>query len=151
MPYTLSEHESKELLREAGIAVPPEHLVATADEAVRAAGELGGSVALKLCGRGIAHKTERNLVRLALATADQVRAAGAELLAARRPEDGDAGLLVCPMIAGRRELIAGVVRDPTFGPCVMLGLGGIFAEVVGDVAFAVAPLRKGDAEELIDA
>ncbi len=59
MPYTLSEHESKELLREAGIAVPPEHLVATADEAVRAAGEVGGPVALKLCGRGIAHKTER--------------------------------------------------------------------------------------------
>jgi len=112
---------------------------------------VGGPVALKLCGRGIAHKTERNLVRLALSTPDQVRAAGVELLKARRPEDGDARLLVCPMVPGRRELIAGLVRDPTFGPCVMLGLGGVFAEAAGDVAFAVAPLRDGDAEELIDA
>ncbi len=55
------------------------------------------------------------------------------------------------MVPGRRELIAGLVRDPTFGPCVMLGLGGVFAEAAGDVAFAVAPLRDGDAEELIDA
>jgi succinyl-CoA synthetase beta subunit len=151
MAYTLSEHESKDLLRAAGISVPSEHLVATAAEAVRAAELLAGPVALKLCGRGIAHKTERNLVRLGLTTADQVRSAGAELLAARCSEDGDARLLVCPMIPGRRELIAGLVRDPTFGPCVMLGLGGIFAEAAGDVAFAVAPLRDGDAEELIDA
>src|SRR5437868_8858297 len=151
MTYTLSEHESKELLRQAGMSVPPEHLVATVDEALRAAAQLGGAVALKLCGRGIAHKTERNLVRLGVATADDVRAAGAELLAARQPDDVDAALLVCPMISGRRELIAGLVRDPTFGPCVMLGLGGIFAEVVRDVAFAVAPLRDGDAEALIDA
>jgi succinyl-CoA synthetase beta subunit len=151
MPYTLSEHESKELLRDAGISVPPEHLVATADAAVHAAERLGGRVALKLCGRGIAHKTERNLVRLGLTTAHEVRAAGAELLAAGRSDEGDASLLVCPMVSGRRELIAGLVRDPTFGPCVMLGLGGIFAEVAGDVAFAVAPLRDGDAEDLIDA
>ena len=54
-------------------------------------------------------------------------------------------------VSGRREVIAGMVRDATFGPCVMLGLGGIFAEAVGDVAFAVAPLAKGDAEDLIDA
>ena len=94
---------------------------------------------------------ERNLVRLGLTTADEVRRAGADLLAARRAEDGDAGLLVSPMVYGRRELIAGLVRDPTFGPCVMLGFGGIFAEVAGDVAFAVAPLADGDADELIDA
>ena len=151
VPHTLSEHESKELLRAAGIAVPPERLVADADAAARAATALGFPVAVKLCGRGIAHKTERNLVRLALRDAEAVRHAGAELLGARRPEDGDAGLLVVPMIAGRREIIAGLVRDPVFGPCVMLGLGGIFAETVGDVAFAVAPLVGADAEELIDA
>jgi acetyl-CoA synthetase (ADP-forming) len=106
---------------------------------------------LKLCGRKIAHKTERGLVRLALAVAQAVRSAAVALLAARRADDGDAWLLVCRMVAGRREVIAGLVRDPQFGPCVMLGLGGIFAEAVGDVAFAVAPLAKGDAEDLIDA
>lgn len=151
MSMTLSEHESKELLRSAGISVPEEHLAESPDAAVRAAGALGYPVALKLCGRRIAHKTERGLVRLSLRDADAVRAAAESLLAARRPEDGDAKLLVCRMVAGRREVIAGLVRDATFGPCVMLGLGGIFAEAVGDVAFAVAPLAPGDAEDLIDA
>ncbi len=149
--HTLSEHESKELLRAAGIAVPPEHLVADAEAAVRAATALGLPVGVKLCGRGIAHKTERNLVRVALGDAESVRRAAADLLSARRPEDGDADLLVVPMIPGKREVIAGLIRDPVFGPCVMLGLGGIFAEVVGDVAFAVAPLIGDDAEDLIDA
>ena len=151
MSHTLSEHESKDLLREAGIDVPPEHLVETTAAAVGAAEALGFPVALKLCGRRIAHKTEHNLVRLALADAAAVRRAGDELLAARRVEDGDARLLVSRMVSGRREVIAGLVRDPVFGACVMLGLGGIFAEVVGDVVFAVAPLAAGDAEELIDA
>jgi acetyl-CoA synthetase (ADP-forming) len=151
MSYTLSEHESKELLRAAGIDVPPEHLVETADEAVRAAQALGFPVALKLCGRTIAHKTEQNLVRLGLPDTDAVRRAGEALLAARASDDGNVRLLVCRMVSGRRELIAGLARDPVFGACVMLGLGGIFAEVVGDAAFAVAPLRDGDAEELIDA
>jgi succinyl-CoA synthetase beta subunit len=151
MSYTLSEHESKQLLRGAGIPVPEDHLVDTADAAVRAAESLGFPVALKLCGRKIAHKTERGLVRLGLGDAGAVRAAAEALLAARRADDGEAKLLVCRMVGGRRELIAGLVRDPQFGPCVMLGLGGIFAEAVGDVAFAVAPLAKGDAEDLIGA
>ena len=149
--HTLSEHESKELLRAAGVDVPHDRLVDDAGAAVRAAEELGFPVALKLCGRKIAHKTERGLVRLGLGSAEAVREAADALLAARRPDDGDARLLVCRMVAGRRGLIAGLVRDPQFGPCVMLGLGGIFAEALGDVAFAAAPLARGDAEDLIDA
>jgi acetyl-CoA synthetase (ADP-forming) len=149
--YTLSEHESKGILRAAGIDVPPEHAVVNVQDAIGAAETLGFPVALKLCGRGIAHKTERGLVRLGLTDSQGVRRAGEALLAARRAEDGDAGLLVCPMVRGGRELIAGLVRDPVFGPCVMLGMGGIFAEALGDVAFAVAPLVGADAEGLIDA
>ena len=118
---------------------------------MQAAADLGFPVALKLCGRKIAHKTERGLVRLGLHDAAAVRAAAEALLAARRPDDGDARVLVCRMVSGRREVIAGLVRDPQFGPCVMLGLGGIFAEALGDVAFAAAPLARGDAEDLIDA
>jgi len=151
MPHTLSEHESKLLLAGAGIAIPDERLVDSAEDAAQAAADLGYPVVLKLCGRKIAHKTERGLVRLNLHDAAAVRAAAEALLAARRPEDGDAHILVCRMVSGRREVIAGLVRDPQFGPCVMLGLGGIFAEAVGDVAFAVAPLARGDAEDLIDA
>jgi len=151
MAHTLSEFESKQLLAEAGIPIPDERLASSADEAVRAAEELGYPVALKLCGRGIAHKTERNLVRLDLAGAEEVRSQADELLDSRRPQDGDARVLVQRMVPGRRELIAGLMRDPQFGPCVMFGLGGIFAELVADVAFAVAPLAPHDAEELIQA
>jgi acetyl-CoA synthetase (ADP-forming) len=151
VPYTLSEHESKRLLAAAGVAIPEERLVDSPDAAARAAAELGLPVVLKLCGRGIAHKTERGLVRLDLRDEAALRGAARELLAARRPGEEDARLLVARMRRGRRELIAGLVRDPQFGPCVMLGLGGIFAEALRDVAFAVAPLERGDAQDLIRA
>jgi acetyl-CoA synthetase (ADP-forming) len=151
MSVLLSEHESKQLLAQAGLPVPPERLVHAPEAAARAAAELGFPVALKLCGRGIAHKTERGLVRLGAADAAAAARAAAELLACRRAGEEAAGVLVAPMARGRRELIAGLVRDAQFGPCVMLGLGGIFAEALGDVAFAAAPLDEPDAQELIEA
>ena len=151
MTHTLSEHESKQLLAEHGIPVPPERLAASRQEAVRAASELGHPVVAKLCGRGIAHKSERNLVHLDLRDDDAVGRAADELLAARRLGEEDARVLIQPMAHGRRELIAGLVRDDQFGPCVMIGLGGIFAEALEDVAFAVAPLQPGDAADLIAA
>jgi acetyl-CoA synthetase (ADP-forming) len=104
----------------------------------------------KLCGATIAHKTERGLVRLALRDAESVRAAAADLLGAATPDDGDVGVLVGEMVKGTRELIAGLVRDPQFGPCVMLGVGGVLAEAVADVAFRLVPLDRVDAEDLID-
>jgi acetyl-CoA synthetase (ADP-forming) len=149
--YTLSEFESKRLLAESGIPIPREHLVHSVEEAARAAETLGYPVVLKLCGRGIAHKTERNLVRLDLMSEEFVRQSAEDLLALRSADESDAGVLVQPMLQGRREVIAGLVRDEQFGPCVMLGLGGVFAEVLGDVAFAVAPLAPFDAEDLIEA
>ena len=151
MSHTLSEHESKQLLADAGIPIPEERLVSSPDEAVSAAEALGYPVAMKLCGRGIAHKTERNLVCLGVASAEEVRRQAAELLEKRRPEESGAGVLVQSMVSGRRELIAGLMRDPQFGPCVMFGLGGVFAELIGDVAFAVAPFDRQDAEDLIHA
>ena len=147
---TLSEAESKALLARHGIPVPAEELVDSAEEAAAAAGRIGYPVVVKLCGRAIAHKTERGLVKLNLRDAAAVEAAATDLLAAARPEDGDVGLLVGAMVSGARELIAGFVRDDEFGPCVMLGIGGIFAEALGDVAFRLAPLQPVDADELID-
>jgi acetyl-CoA synthetase (ADP-forming) len=147
---TLSEHESKQRLAALGVAVAPERLVSSAAEAALAAVEVGCPVAVKLCGDAIAHKTERNLVRLGVGDADQARRAAEELLAAARPEDGDVGVLVATMVSGRRELIAGCVQDPTFGPCVMLGIGGIFAEALADVVFRLVPLTPADAENMID-
>lgn len=147
---TLSEADSKRLLANHGIPVAPEREVGSADEAVAAAGELGYPVVAKLCGPSIAHKTERGLVRLGLRDAEAVRTAAADLLAAARPDDGEVSVLVASMVKGNRELIAGLVRDPQFGMCVMLGVGGIFAEALADVAFRLVPVTRVDAEELID-
>ena len=128
-----------------------ERTAADADAAVAAADAIGYPVVLKLCGDTIAHKTERGLVRLGLRDAAAVRdAADAAARARPRPDDGAVELLVAPMVRGNRELIAGLVRDPQFGPCVMLGVGGVLAEALGDVAFRLVPLTDLDADELID-
>jgi acetyl-CoA synthetase (ADP-forming) len=147
---TLSEFESKRRLAAAGIPVAEERLCPDAAGAAAAAAAIGFPVALKLCGSAIAHKTERGLVRLGLGDEVAVRAAAAELLAAARPEDGRVDLLVARMVSGKRELIAGCASDPTFGRCVMLGIGGIFAEVLADVVFRLVPLSRVDALEMLD-
>jgi acetyl-CoA synthetase (ADP-forming) len=105
---------------------------------------------VKLCGAAIAHKTERGLVRLGLRTPDEVREAAGALLAAANPDDGAVALLVAPQVKGARELIAGLHRDEQFGPCVMVGVGGVLAEAFGDVAFRLAPLEPVDAEDMLD-
>ena len=148
MPSTLSEHASKELLAGFGVPCAREALAETPQAAAEAASGIGFPVVLKLCGDAIAHKTERRLVRLGLANAEAVREAGEELLALARPGDGDVGLLVAEQVGGSRELIAGLVRDPQLGPCVMLGLGGILTEALGDVVFASAPLCEAEAKRL---
>lgn len=150
MSRTLSEADSKALLAGHGVPVLPERLAPTAADAAAAADELGYPVVAKLCGDAIAHKTERGLVKLRLADADAVRRAADDLLAAARPEDGATGVLVAPMVSGNRELIAGLHHDPQFGMTVMLGVGGILAEAVADVAFRMVPVSAVDAEELID-
>ena len=147
---TLSEAASKDLIAAYGVPVPAEELAASAADAGAAADRIGYPVVTKLCGPSIAHKTERGLVRLALRDRDAVEAAAADLFGRARPEDGDVTVLVGAMVSGVRELIAGAMRDPQFGPCVMLGVGGVLAEAIGDAAFRVAPLSSVDALELID-
>ncbi len=147
---TLSERSSKELLAAFGLPIVAERVVPDVDGAVAAASALGFPVVVKLNGAGIAHKSERGLVRLALADENAVSAAAQALLAAARPEDGTVDLLVAPMVSGRRELIAGAVRGAQFGPTVMLGVGGVLAEATGDVVFRPAPLDLMTADEMID-
>jgi len=149
---TLSEHESKRVLAAAGVPVLDERVVETPGEAVDAAREVapGAAVVVKLCGEGVAHKTERGLVRLGLHGDEDVRAASTALLDAALPEDGAVGILVAPMVHGSRELIAGVLRDLQFGPCVMIGVGGVLAEALADVAFRLVPVQRVDAEEMLD-
>jgi len=147
---TLSERDSKTLLAHYGVPIATETVVADAAAAGAAADELGYPVVAKLNGDAIAHKTERGLVKLRLGDRSAVEAAADELLAASTPADGDVSILVAPMIAGNRELIAGVVRDPQFGPTVMLGVGGILAEAIADVVFRPAPVDALTAAEMID-
>ena len=147
---TLSERDSKVLLAEYGVPIAAERFVATAADAGAAADALGYPVVAKLNGDAIAHKTERGLVKLRLGDRSAVETAAADLLAAATPADGDVTVLIAPMISGNRELIAGVVRDPQFGPTVMLGVGGILAEAVADVVFRPAPVDDVTASEMID-
>lgn len=146
---TLSEVASKELLATYGVPFAPEHKVFTSEAAVDAANSLGYPVVAKLGGDKIAHKTERGLVRLRLNDADAVRQAASELLAAATPDDGEVHVLVAPMVSGTRELIAGLLVDQQFGPTVMLGVGGVMAEVIKDVAFRPAPLSRETALDMV--
>lgn len=148
---TLSEYNSKQLLAGYGVSVPQETLVESPQAAVEAASRIGFPVVVKLCGDRIAHKTERDLVRLELSDAEAVHRAATQLWQRRQPEDGDVGLLVTEMVHGRRELIAGMIHDPQFGACVLVGLGGILAEAVGDVAFGLAPLEPAEALRMAEA
>ena len=147
---TLSETESKALLSQYNVPIPAEAVVHTPAEAAEAAETIGYPVVAKLGGASIAHKTERGLVKLNLGNASAVTAAATELLAKSRPEDGDVHILIAQQVSGIRELIAGVIRDPQFGPCVMMGVGGVLAEAINDVAFRPAPLTTNDAFELIE-
>lgn len=146
---TLSEAASKVILSGFGVPFAREAVTHSVDEAVSAAEEIGFPVVVKLGGDTIAHKTERGLVRLRLADAAQVRAAAQDLLSKATPEDGDVHLLVAEMVSGGRELIAGVLVDPQFGPTVMLGVGGVLAEAIADVTFRPAPLSTKDAEDMV--
>jgi len=147
---TLAEDDSAALLAEFGIPVAPATRCADPDAAVAAADAIGYPVVAKLVGDAIAHKTERGLVRLSLRDPDAVRDAATALLAASTPADGEVAVLVAPMLRGARELVAGVVRDPQFGPCVMIGLGGVLTEALADVAFVPVPLDALDAAEAIE-
>lgn len=147
---TLSEAESKSLLGRYGVPVPDDRVAAAPGEAAQAAGELGFPVVAKLCGATIAHKTERGLVRLGLRNDEEVAVAAADLLAQARPDDGDVAVLVARQVRGSRELIAGVHRDPQLGMTVMLGIGGVLAEVVSDVTFRLAPIEPVDVDEMVE-
>jgi acetate---CoA ligase (ADP-forming) subunit beta len=148
--HTLSEADSKALLAPFGVPFLEEHLVDSPDGAAKAADAIGGPVVAKLCGDGIAHKTERGLVRLGIGSPAAAGEAAAELFAAARPEDGPVQVLVAPMVKASRELIAGVSVDAQFGPTVVLGVGGILAEAIADAVVRLVPISEIDAEDMLD-
>ena len=145
----MSEALSKQLLSPFGFPFAVESLVETASKAGDAADAMGYPVVAKLNGDSIAHKTERGLVRLNLADRAAVEQAATQLLAMATSDDGAVQLLVAKMIDGSRELIVGMIHDPSFGSTAMLGIGGIFAEVIQDVVFAPMPINLDAAHRMI--
>jgi acetyltransferase len=135
-----------------GIPVAEWAVVDNVAGALVAAGGIGYSVALKVLSPGVAHKWDAGGVALNVANPKALRVEFAALLARveeRVPGARVSGVLVQRMLAGGREVILGGKRDPSFGPLVMFGLGGVYAEVFEDVAFRLAPLAREDGLEMI--
>lgn len=147
-----SEAVAKALLAAAGVPAVPEHAAPDSEAAVAAAEQIGYPVVLKILSPDILHKSEIGGVLLDVADADAVRHGFATLLDRARhhaPAARIEGVLVAKQIKGAVEMALGVFRDPVFGPVAMVGLGGIFIEVLKDVAFRRCPFDVTEAERLI--
>ena len=148
----LNEVESKRLLSEAGINTNATELAGSRDEAVRLAREIGHPVVLKIASPDVVHKSDAGGVRVGVSGDDAVAAAYDEIVAAvaaAQPGARVDGVSVQAMAEPGVEVIIGVSRDPQFGPLLMFGLGGVLVEVLGDVAFRIAPLTERDASEMV--
>lgn len=151
-PGVLDEAATRALLEAYKIPTPPSAVAATREEAAQAAAALGYPVALKIQSPDIAHKTEAGGVALSLG-AGEVEAAFDRIVASASKHAPNArieGVLVQKMAPKGHELVVGTIRDPDFGPLVMIGSGGIYLEVLKDVVFAVPPISRDDALRLID-
>jgi acetate---CoA ligase (ADP-forming) len=150
---TLGEHAAMELLERWGVPCVERRLVRSADEAARAAEELGGRVALKIVSPDIVHETDVGGVLLGIEGEQATREGYCRLterVAAARPDAVVEGVLVARMVDDGVDAVVGVVKDPTFGPAVMVGLGGVLVEVLDDVAFRLAPFDVDEARRMID-
>lgn len=148
----LNEIEAKEVLKDAGIPVVETLLATNEQEALKISAQLGYPIALKICSNDIIHKTEANGIALNLANDKDVSDAYNQIIAsakARFPDASIEGVAVQKMVPGGVEVIAGMTRDPQFGPMIMFGLGGIFVEILKDVSFRIVPLEKADVLEMI--
>ncbi len=150
---SLSEYDSKALIRAFGVPTTREEIAGDAEAAVAAAERIGYPVALKVNSADILHKTEAGGIRLGLRDAAAVRTAFAEVVANARAYDADAridGAVVQEMVSGGVETIVGVSYDAQLGPTLLFGTGGVMVEVYNDVALRLCPITRGDALEMID-
>jgi len=144
----LSPIEIGELFSSAGIPVVKSRFVSTVDDALQAAAEVGFPVALKAAGPAIVHKTEVGGVALNLADDVAVRRAYDDM--ASRLGSDLTGVIIQEMVPAGVEVVVGATLDPTFGPLVLYGSGGILVELLNDVAFRINPLTGADAREMIN-
>jgi acyl-CoA synthetase (NDP forming) len=148
----LTEIEAKQILSEAGINCTDTRLAATKDEAVAISEEIGYPIVLKISSVDITHKSDAGGVKVNLPDKAAVEEAYDQIMAsctAKHPDADIEGIAVQGMAKVGTEVIVGMTNDPSFGPVLMFGLGGIFVEVLKDVAFRIVPLEKNDATEMI--
>ncbi|RJQ73639.1 MAG: carboxylate--amine ligase [Desulfobacteraceae bacterium] len=144
----LSEYGAKRVLEAYGIPVTRESLVQTRDEAVTAARAIGYPVVVKACSPRLMHKSEAGAVALGIPDDATLLKTYDRITASVKPPLE--GVLIQEMVHGQRELVVGLTRDPQFGPCVMLGLGGVLTEALKDMVFRVAPFDHTEALDMMD-
>lgn len=148
----LTEIESKELIKQAGISIVDTRLAKSREEAISISKQLGFPVVLKIASPDITHKSDAGGVKLGLKTAKQVGKAYDDILTAIGQKYAGAkiqGVSVQKMARPGVEVIIGMSKDAQFGPVLMFGLGGILVEVLKDVSFRIVPLTKRDARTMI--
>lgn len=149
---TMGEEDGRAVLEAYGFAFPKHAFARTSAEAARALRAVGAPAVMKISSPDILHKTDVGGVRLGLASPDEAARAFVEVTSSVRrkaPTAWIAGVSIQEMVAGGREVILGMSRDPQFGPLLMFGLGGVAVEVLKDVAFRVAPVSGRDAREMV--
>ncbi|MEM2106177.1 MAG: acetate--CoA ligase family protein [Candidatus Bathyarchaeia archaeon] len=148
----LLETEAKSVCAEYGIPVTKFKLAKSESDTIRFAEEIGFPVVLKIVSPDIIHKSDVGGVVVGLKTLDEVRSAYRQIIQNVKKHKANAridGILVQEMAPPSTEVIVGAVKDPQFGPALMFGLGGIFVEVLRDVAFRIAPISEDEAREMI--
>ena len=149
----LSEHASKQLLRAYGVRASRDVLCDSATQAVQAAKSIGYPIVMKVSSPDLTHKSDLGLVRIGVGTAREVRTVYDELMRKARRAGGKRaridGVLVSETVSGGVETVVGVSHDPLFGPVVMVGLGGVFVEVLRDVSFRVPPFDRDEAGRMV--
>ena len=149
----LSEYESLNYLKAHGVTIPPQAVAATADEAVKAAGNLGYPLSVKIHSADIQHKSDVGGVKLNIRDEAELRLAFETVMDNCRKNAPDAkleGVLLKPMLKAGVEMIIGVNNDKDFGPMIMVGMGGVFVELFKDVQLAPAPLTREQAKKMLE-
>jgi acyl-CoA synthetase (NDP forming) len=149
----LTEIEAKQLLTKAGVNCTDTRLAATKDAAVRLSEQFGYPVVLKVSSVDISHKSDAGGVKINLKNTSEVEDAFDAIMQSCKaavPTARMEGVSVQRMARPGIEVIIGMTKDPSFGPVLMFGLGGVFVEVLKDVAFRIVPIEKSDAEDMIN-
>jgi len=148
----LLEPESKSLIKEIGLNTTNFHVAKNVSEARKIANQIGFPIVMKIVSPQIIHKTDAGGVKLNVKNEKETEIAFNDIISNCKKFNEDAeirGILIEKMVKSSTEIIVGVTRDPTFGPAIMFGLGGIFVELLKDVSFRIAPITDKDAKEMI--